>query len=290
MASILPQFLSVVILGIGLINTAVVEAGNPKPRMGLSPARFEFEWAGVPINDSLAVLNMSNSSLGVEVSIRTWDLDDKNNTRLLPPSETSLDRAFIINPRYFTIPPGSQQSLRFSIRPKEPLIDGEHRAMIFVKELPADQEESAPDVGVRFNYGLPVYVHSGPVSKTGVLHSISIGSNAASSTPVLFDFSSTGSSYSRLKGQIVAWPIDSFPGEAVALDVLEDIKSRNNTSAAADINYTQLPAIPVLPGTRRTIEVHAGDIERGVSYMVLVAGSIGDVTFEKFLTLDSDNE
>lgn len=88
-------------------------AAQPTARMGISPDRYEisFDERGGQ-TQSLMVQNLGDQPMTVMLSVGTWDLDDNNAIRIIPPSEISLDQWIVINPVRITIPPGTPQTIR----------------------------------------------------------------------------------------------------------------------------------------------------------------------------------
>jgi len=126
-------------------------AQNLEPKLAISPSRIEM-YPEKKATESITVLNLGNEPMQVEVAVQNWDFDNNNNYRALPPTPQSLDQWLIINPVKLSIPAKSQQTVRLAVRPRVEPEDGEHRAMVFFRQLNSEGK----GLNFRFNVGVPI--------------------------------------------------------------------------------------------------------------------------------------
>ena len=121
--------------------------------MGVSPSRFDLNLDEDTGTHSFRVFNYGDKPLNVNLEINNWDLDERGKVRLLPPTEQSLDRWIIINPVRFEIKPEDSQLVRFEIRPRTKLTEGEHRAMIYLNQEAGTNLQSRGSLRVQGRHG-----------------------------------------------------------------------------------------------------------------------------------------
>ena len=219
-------------------------------RIGVSPARVEIAIGPRPSTESIRVLNFGSEPVGVKVSVHTWDLDDDNRVRLLAPTEQSLDQWMVINPLEFTIEPGKSQTVRFSVRPRVEPEPGEHRAIIYFEQVDSPTEEQLESTfRTVFRLGVAIYGQVGEPERVARLHAVEVDGRAG-----WFDVSSEGSAHVRLGGQYAIWPAEAYPGSEETRPAERRSDNRLELpSGAVETGY--LPTTPVLPGTRRRIQL-----------------------------------
>ncbi len=253
-----------------ILMLAAPLAAQP-PKLGVSPSTFNIEIGSRPVTQSFRVFNYDDDAFDAEITVHNWDLDEDNKTRILPPTEQSLDQWIVVNPVRFTIPPRSSQVVRFSIRPRVEPAPGEHRAMIYLISKPAAGKE----LGVRFNlrFGLAVYGHVGEVTRRGTLHAVDVDASSAS-----FDVSSEGSANVRFDGQYAVWPADAYPG-AEATTRIADPEAPEALPEPV-VTAGGLPNKPVLPGTRRRIPLRLAQALPPGDYVLDLNGSLGETEID----------
>jgi hypothetical protein len=268
------------VLALMLLVGAVAHAADPPPMIAVSPSRFELEIGSTPNVQSLRVFNFGSRAVEVQVKLATWDLDEKNQVRLVEPDEQSLDQWVIINPLRFSIPPGKSQSVRFSIRPRVRPEPGEHRAMIYfdqvLPEALADEQ-----MRVKFRVGVAIYGTVGEVKRSGVLHSVELeqGSNPVSAG---LQISSVGTAHVRIDGHFSIWPASAHPGlesgdRNFNLDVPDAVLPEAVVGAA------NLPGIPVLAGDCRQVWFSAGEPLPAGEYILDLDFALGDNEYDRAL-------
>ncbi|MDX1388368.1 MAG: hypothetical protein R3344_04215, partial [Acidobacteriota bacterium] len=204
--------------------------GAPPAQIAVSPSRFEVEIGSKPTTESVDVVNLGDQAVTIKVTVATWDLDERNQVRILEPDEQSLDQWMVVNPLQFTIPAGRTQTVRFSIRPKIRPLPGEHRAMLYFEQvLP---EETAARIRLKFKVGVAVYAFAGDVTREGTLHGIDVvhGQNPAH---FRFDVSSDGTAHVRLHGEYEVYRADDYTQTATATDGDGDAAAATRASVAS---------------------------------------------------------
>lgn len=255
------------------------------PRLGISPSRIELQLnKSGQANSEFTVLNMSDRQMPVEMKVTHWDLDENSQVRVIPPTEQSLDQWLLVNPLTFVVPPNGSQTVRFGIRPKVQPLAGEHRAMVYIRELPDAQ--SSQGLSVSLNYGLPIYANFGEVKRSPVLHDIKLETLERVYELVL-DIENTGNAYVRPEGRVGVWPQSIFPGEQQATRMLSNESAESTRPGDIQPIYTtHLLSQPVLGGTRRqqVTRIPRTGLENE-SLVLLVIGEINGLKISKSYTI-----
>ena len=279
----LKKIMTVCLLASPLVAAQVDELTDlPQARVGFSPPRFELEWEGAGKTESLVVLNTSDKPLKIDVSVANWDLDEHSRTRVLPPTEQSLDQWMVVNPLSFEIEPHGQQTVRFAIRPRVAPSPGEHRAMLYLEEQPLDSGDAPESVQVNFRFGLPVYLQVGEAVRTGDLHNVQL-MRTQQGAALGVDFSNTGSAYCRLDAHYAIWRESEYPGDAKARARIDRLAGVEDDRDIELLYFNRLPGTPVLPGDRRTLAMPLDLPQVPGSFVMAVSGSMGDVAVWKTL-------
>lgn len=246
----------------------MVVASPAAAQLGLSPSRFDIELGPKPTTEAVRVFNFGKEPVDIQVSVVTWDLDEANQVRVLPPDEQSLDQWLVINPLRFSIDAQASQTVRFSIRPRVEPEPGEHRAMIYFRQLPPP----TPSKGARFlyNVGIAIYAQVGVTTRL-----IEIGEVKLENQAVLFEMSSVGTANARFEGQYSLWPFDQYPG-VEATDLFEEIEAEGWQPPEPIIEVGKLPTTPVLPGTTRTLALTLETALDPGRYVIDLNGQLGD--------------
>jgi hypothetical protein len=243
--------------------------GHPPPQVAVSPSRVELQIGDRPTTESLTLFNYSDQPVQIAVSLAHWDLDDRNNVRIIEPDEQSLDQWMVVNPLRFSVPANSSQIVRYSIRPRVRPEPGEHRAMIyFEQDLPPEQGK----LRVKFRLGVAIYAYAGEPFREGKLNSIELidGTNPVTAR---LDISSRGDSHIRLGGQYAIWRAEHYPGHEHT-GPIEGVGHADPVLPDGVLVTGLLPAKPVLPDTRRGILLQtAVKLEPG-SYVLDLNGEI----------------
>jgi P pilus assembly chaperone PapD len=233
-----------------LIVLCLLAAVPAAAQIGISPARLELQLDNGTASGSLRVFNFGKEPVDVLVTVHNWDLTDRNKVRILPPTEQSLDQWLILSPLSFKLDPQGSQVVRLVVRPRVKPTPGEHRAIVYFKQAqPMDVKAGKATFKVGFRFGVAVYADAKPVVRKGVLHEVKMDGNVA-----LFDIESEGNVHVRMEGQWAVWRADAYPG-AAATTTLEALDQGKGELPTGLVKGGQLPTMPVLPGTRRTVRL-----------------------------------
>lgn len=218
--------------------TQVGAASIPPPQVAISPPRVEIAFENGSASSAVRLFNLGQESLEVEVAVGDWYLDEDNQIVRTAPSEDSLARWMLLSPRRFRVEGQESQALRFAFRPKTQPRDGEHRAMLYLRQV--QPERRADETQFLFQFAVPVYVSSGEIIRDGKLNGIEV----AYEDGVLnadFDITSDGNAKVRMNGKYRVRKLDGLGGQLPGDTLVEH----------ADV----LPDMPVLAGTRRTVQI-----------------------------------
>ena len=256
-----------------VVRAQNTEASGPPITIGVSPPRFELDIGKGPVNESLRVFNFGTEPARIRVNVHDWTLDEANQVQLVPPSEQSLEQWLIINPVAFELPPGEVQTVRFSVRPKVQPIEGEHRAIVYLEQEPRVIGTGSDGEPMRVvgKLGVAIYGYAGEVSRRGQLHGLQV--DAERSVPTArFDLSSLGNAHVRLRGHYAIWPAGTYPGATETIRQSEEQTELALPDGALEVG--QLPQMPVLPDSRRTILVSGQQPLPPGNYVLDVNGEI----------------
>ncbi len=268
---------------VSLIVAAGVTAVGCTPTsaisIGVSPPRFELKLDNKrPKTEVFRVVNIGSKPATFKIYVQSWILDEKNKIQPIPPSEQSLEKWILVNPGKFTLPPGKSQTVRFSIRPRIKPEAGEHRALIYVEEVPDNKDSNNP-VKVIGRYGVGVYAYVGEIKKVGVVNSIEVDSKNAP-LKATFDVSSQGTAYVRMNGQYAIWQAAKYPGAKNTQQITQLGKAKPKLPDGA-IAVGTLPSTPVLPSTRRKLILNISQQLAPGNYVLDLNGELSGVQIDK---------
>jgi len=244
-----------------------LSASEPPGQIAVFPSMFELQIGSKPVNKSIRLKNMKKKPVTIKTDVYNWTLDRQNDLQIIPGTAQSLDSWMIINPLTFTIDPGQEQVVRFSIRPDTQPAPGEHRAIVYFTEQPDKQDENAA-VQVTFRIGVGIYAYADPVKQSATLQNITF--DAASST-IKAHINNSGNVHTRLKGEYTVWEKGSFPGFGKA-------EGKNKPVTSGTLNN-----LPVLPGENRIIETSISLPGNPASYTITISGEVNGKKIEKIL-------
>lgn len=255
-----------------LLLAALLGTQAARAQVAVSPQMLDLDVAEAASTNAFRIYNETSETKRVRVSLSSWDKDERNEVRELPPAAPGLEHWTVVSPLEFDLPPGRSQAVRFSLRPPVALAPGEHRLMLwFNEETPIAAPQSTTTLAVRFRIGAAIYVHSGAVDRRGELHGI-----GAREGGLAFDLSTTGNATTRLSGQYVVYPAAAFPG-AGKVPRLERVADPHSRLPAGAVAAGPLPGTSILPQARRTVPLdlapHALAAGR---YVVAIDGRFGD--------------
>lgn len=262
-----------------LVLWCVLPAGMEALEIGVSPTRFEIVLGEQPVTEALRVFNVATRPVTIQIRVHHWTLDANNDVQLIEPNEQSLDQWILINPSRFTIPVGEAQTVRFAIRPRVQPTPGEHRAMLYFEEVSAE-EPNVRGVQTLGRLGVAVYAYAGEVQRRGTLHGVEVLPSAEPLT-VAFDMASEGNVHIRLQGQYAVWQAERYPG-AQHTRPLEHLGTDDLKLPEGMVEAGFLPALPVLPGTRRQIKLPLQTALPPGAYVLDIKGEIGGLPINQW--------
>jgi hypothetical protein len=266
--------LALSLVGLLALGIPSAEALN----IGVSPSRIELELNRNTRTQAIRVLNFSSKPVDIRAYVRTWKMSEDNKFVEVPPTAESLDQWVVFTPSQFTVPARSAQTLRFAIRPRVEPKPGEHRAVIYFEELPSadNQTNGVRSVG---RMGVVIYGYVGDIKRVGVLNSITVDPQPNGVT-ANFDVSSQGNGYVRLDGQYAIWPAAEYPG-AEATKPIPNVDKPGQKLPENLLGAGKLPLLPVLPDTRRRLQLPITQKLAPGKYILDINGELNGVKIEQ---------
>lgn len=252
------------------INSDVIASRTidlPPAQIAVAPARATIDISSGRADGSIRLFNLGKEEVHVNTRVNSWEMDKSNNVAVIQSKADSLSNWIIINPVNFSIEPGGQQVVRYSIRPRGYPQNGEHRAMIFFDQRKTRAKNSS--VGINFSVGVALYAHSGAIHNASRLHAVDV-SYTDKSTVITTEIENIGNASIRFQGSVEIWPKSRY---------------RNRMDAANNTNLPiatgALSSKPVLPGNRRVVETNINMDSTKGRYIALIRGKLGDVNIQK---------
>jgi P pilus assembly chaperone PapD len=243
--------------------------------ISVTPPRWELEINNKQTRSkTIKILNLSNEPVELKAYVRNWTMGEDNQLKETPSSEQSLDQWVVFTPSRVTIPPRGTQTVRFEIRPKVKPIAGEHRAVIFLEEINPD--ESAIAIG---RVGVVIYGNAGEIKRIGSLHSLTVDTKP-NNLKAMFDISSTGNAYVRLKGQYTIWRATNYPG-AKATQYIPNLGGAKIKLPNGVVHGANLELAPVLAGHRRQISLPITTKLPPGNYILDINGDLSGVAVDQ---------
>lgn len=274
MTRILRLFL-LILLSLNAQIAGAADMPAPPGQVAVFPSMFELKIGSKPVNESIRLKNLKKDPVSIKIEVYNWTLDEKNALKTLPADTQSLDQWMVINPLTFTIEPGNEQVIRFSIRPGNLPNPGEHRAIIYFVEQPLLTSNNAP-FQVRFKLGVGVYGYADPIKRAAVLNSITCDK---SSGTLKVDIQNNGNVHTRLKGNYALWKKGTFPGFKAMNAVTNGPKEGKMPDGF--LFSGAMDNTPILAGSRRTINTAFILPEEKTGYMVTIQGTLDGTIIEK---------
>ena len=120
-----------------------------------------------------------------------------------------------------------------------------------------------------------VYGQVGEANRTAQLHQVS-----ADQRGMILDIQNVGNAHARFKGLYAVWNAGSYPGDAAAAAMLQNIldtrKSSEDVVAPGTLDAGIVADTPVLPGARRNIVQQLSDAAKVGQRKVYLLGTLGD--------------
>jgi P pilus assembly chaperone PapD len=246
------MFQKIKIIALGLIGALALDIPKvmSQVHLGVSPPRIEVEMNNKGRSQTINIVNFASKPVEMRAFVRTWTMNENNELEDIQSSDQSLDQWIAFTPSRFTIPANGSQTIRFAIRPKVKPPNGEHRAIIYIEEIPLQNKQNTPAVTTVARMGVVVYAYSGEIKRVGAINSMNIDTQG-NAIRAVFDVSNTGNAHVRIKGQYAIWPAANYPGAKATQPITvsgNSAKLPQNVLSVGDLN---LP--PVLPANRRRL-------------------------------------
>ncbi len=247
--------------------------------IGVSPPEIEVKIEDKSRSKTIKIGNFDKKPVKMRAFVRSWTLNKNGKFKLVKSTEQTLDNWIVFTPSQFTIPPGGSQTIRFAIRPKVQPNPGEHRAILYLEEVPTEGSRNSKAVTTVGRLGVAIYGYAGDVKKVGVINSVNVNSKP-NGVKAVFDVSSKGNAHVQMKGQYTIWPAAKYPG-AKATQPLE--KSGNQPIKLPDniLHVGRLKLSPVLADTRRQIVLPIRKKLPPGEYVLDINADLGGVPVDK---------
>ncbi len=206
-----------IILALALIGALLLPAALPAfADIMIMPIRIVF--GSRDRMQDIMLFNSANDSTGTYTL--SWIYAQQTETggykKLDHPLNPELDpeTAILFSPRQVTLPPGSKQRVRMSLRRPPDLPDGEYRAHLNLKNMARQRVASGKtkegaNIGVGMNVGLavPVIIRQGPYDGTATIGQphFNPGSPDGKTPPQIIFFISRGGKFSTIGNVKVYW-------------------------------------------------------------------------------------
>ena len=268
--------------GIVLSLISTLALGIPSANavhIGVSPPRVEVEIKDKSRSKTIKITNFDKKPVEMRAYVRSWTLDKNGKLQLLNSTAQSLDQWIVFTPSRFTIPAGGTQTVRFAIRPKVEPRQGEHRAMLYIEEIPPQSDNNSNVVTTVGRLGVAIFGYAGKIEKSGVLNSVNVDAKP-NGVQAIFDVSSKGNAHVKMTGQYGIWPAAKYPG-AKATEALKTSRGRSTKLPENMIFAGKLTNSPVLADTRRQLVMPIKKKLPPGNYILDINGELDGVPIDK---------
>lgn len=268
--------------GIALSLIGALALGIPSAdaiHVGVSPPRVEVEIKDKSRSKTIKIGNFDKKPVQMRAYVRSWTLDENGKFQLVKSTEQTLDQWIVFTPSRFTIPPGGSQTIRLAIRPKVQPNEGEHRAILYLEEIPSESTRSSKAVTTVGRLGVVIYGYAGDVKKVGVLNSVNVDPSQ-NGVKAVFDVSNKGNAHVKIRGQYAIWPAAKYPGAKAT----EPLKASGNQPVKLPPNIVfagKLKLSPVLADTRRQLVLPIRKKLPPGNYVLDINADLSGVTVDK---------
>ncbi|HLO85947.1 MAG TPA: fimbria/pilus periplasmic chaperone [Nostocaceae cyanobacterium] len=279
MKNLIPNFIKSQHIALSIIGLLALAAPPATAlSLGVSPTRVELDInANKTRTYSVRVVNPSNKPIEVQALVRSWVMGKDNKLQVAPASEQSLSQWIVFTPSRFKVSPGGSQTVRFSVRPKVQPQPGEHRAVIYFQEVPAESKSNSVRVVGRL--GVVIYGYVGDIKRAGLLNSVNVETKS-NQIQAVFDISNQGNAHIRLNGQYAIWPAAKYPG-AAATKPINNLQNSKSQLPENVLDAGTLPNTPVLPSDRRNINLPIPKTLPPGNYVLDINGSLADTQIQQ---------
>jgi P pilus assembly chaperone PapD len=226
------RFMPLLISG-GLLALSASIAGADVS-LDLSPVRIEVKAdAGAEYTHSIQVQNTGSDSMRVRVSIEDWKLDLEGTPVFLPAGTMPRTASGWITaaPGDFLLDPGQTQFVRFTLKVPEGVPPAGYWSSLVVESIPIDRS-SVPGhrMFLRGRIGCMLYVSVGTPARSAEITSLTTVRKSGR-TWIEMDIDNPGLDFVRLSGEVTGLSGDDI------------------------VSLARVPDVPVLPGSRRHVEI-----------------------------------
>jgi P pilus assembly chaperone PapD len=262
------------LLALGTTSATAIE-------VAVSPPRIEVEINGKTRTQSIKIVNFSSKPAEIKAYVRSWTTREDNELQVVESNEQSLDQWIVFTPSRFTIRGNSSQIVRFAIRPKVKPTPGEHRAVLYLEEVPPEENQNQQGVITVARFGVVIYAYAGEIKRVGVLNSVNVDAKPNKVTAV-FDVSSTGNAHVRMKGQYAIYQAAKYPGASVTKPLANLDDAAKLPPNVLDSGVLQLS--PVLPDSRRKLLLSIIKKLPPGNYVLDINGDLSGTPIDKGIT------
>ncbi|GAB3091825.1 hypothetical protein G8770_04645 [Aestuariicella hydrocarbonica] len=255
------------------------ESKMAPPQVSLSPSGVYLD-LDKKSSGLFHLTNLGDQPKRVRTRAYNFELDDNSQVKLMPPTPQSLDQWLIVNPREFTIPPKSQQVIRFAVRPPIKPEPGEYRAMLYFEEASSVGDAGKGMIKLGFQLGAPIYVRIGELTEKASLtqHQVTVTGQAIELGLTIHN---QGDLSVGLNGQYVLWPDGRYPGRQA--EPVDTLAAQEGKSSLVRGN---LLGTPILPGSLRTLIQRLPRPSVPGRYLLVLHGTLGTAPLHVELPLN----
>lgn len=267
-------------IALSLIGALVLEIPSASAiYVGVSPPKVEVKIKDKSRSKTIKIANFDRKPVEMRAYVRSWTLNENGKFQLVESTEQTLDQWIVFTPSRFTIPPGGTQTIRFAIRPKVQPNPGEHRAILYLEEIPPTDSRNSETVKTVGRLGVAIYGYAGEIKKVGVLNSVNVDSQP-NSIKAVFDVSNKGNAHLQMKGQYTIWRAANYPG-AKATQPLKKSGNRPIELPENVLYAGSLRLAPVLADTRRQLVLPIRKKLPPGKYVLDINGELSGVPIDK---------
>jgi len=247
---------------ISAVAITIAAAGSTEPAcaemsLDVSPIRVTVRMeAGEEYTNALRVLNSGEEPVRLRAYLEDWYLDEVGTPIFLPTG--TLDRTASLwvdaAPVDFLLEPGQTEFVRFTIKVPKEVVEAGYHGTILLETLPLNRAESGQmQMFVQGRIACMMYVTVGNPNKAAAITELTTVRREGKNY-LRLQVANTGDDFVRLAGDMTIRRGDDTVGEG-----------------------TELPDVPILPKSRRWIEVELSPEHMVADLMARINIDIADV-------------
>lgn len=218
--------------------------------LDVSPIRVQVRLqAGEEYTNAIRVLNSGKEPIRLRAYVEDWYLDEVGTPIFRPAGSLERTSSIWIDaaPRDFLIEPGETKFVRYTVTVPRDIRDGGYHGALLLESLPLDRsQQNAMQMFVQGRVACMMYVSVGDPRKSAHITSLTTV-RKGNQNLLRMQIENDGEDFIRLDGGMEVLS----NGEAIG-------------------NMVQLPDVPVLPGTRRLVELELSPDQMRVHAMARV--------------------